>query len=155
MKNLLTNKLAVVGMAVGVTIGGTMAYAYWSADGSGSGGAQAITAQSLTVAASSGTADLYPGFTGGDLFFTVSNPNPYPVSFTSMSPGTVTSSDQANCPASNVTVASATGLSIGAAANASNVARSIADVVSLSSTAPSACQGVTFTVELTLTGTSV
>jgi len=41
------------------------------------------------VNAATGAADLYPGFTGGDVHFTLSNPNPYPVTFTTMTAGTV------------------------------------------------------------------
>jgi hypothetical protein len=129
-----------------------MAYALWSANGSGSGSAKALTAQSVTVTAATATADLYPGYTAGDVFFTLTNPNPYPITFTSMTSGTVTSGDEANCPAANVTVANASGLSLAVAGSASNVARSIADVVTLASAAPNGCQGVTFTIALTLTG---
>jgi hypothetical protein len=38
------------------------------------------------------------------------------------------------------------------AANASNVANTIANVVTMVSGAPDGCQGVTFTIPLTLTG---
>src|SRR4051812_33108229 len=75
----LKKKVAVVGVAVGAVIGGNMAYAVWTANGSGSGNAKALTAQTISVSASTGTADLYPGFTAGDVFFTVSNANPYAV----------------------------------------------------------------------------
>ncbi len=148
----LKRKVAVVGVAVGAVIGGNMAYAAWTANGTGSGNAKALSAQAITVTASTGAADLYPGFTAGDVFFTVTNNNPYPVTFTGMTAGTVTSSDPTNCPASNVTVANATGLSIAAAANASGVSRSIADVVSMGHSAPDGCQGVVFTIPLTLSG---
>jgi hypothetical protein len=52
-----------------------------------------------------------------------------------------------------VTVRNASGLSITAAANSSNVAESIANVVSMASGAPDACQGVSFMIGLTLSGT--
>ena len=104
MKSFL-KKVAITALAAGLGLAGGAAYALWSASGSGSGSAQAITAQSVTVSASTGTADLYPGFTGGDVFFSLTNPNPYAIRFTSMTAGTVTSSNQASCPASNVTVA--------------------------------------------------
>jgi hypothetical protein len=144
MKSLI-KKAAIAGLAVGVALSAGMAYALWSANGSGSGSAKALTAQSVTVTAATATADLYP-------FFTLTNPNPYPITFTSMTSGTVTSGDEANCPAANVTVANASGLSLAVAGSASNVARSIADVVTLASAAPNGCQGVTFTIALTLTG---
>jgi hypothetical protein len=144
-------KLVIVAVCL-VTLGG-IAAALWSATGSGSGRARATTAQSVTVNATTGAADLYPGFTGGDLFFTLTNPNLYGVTFSSMSAGTVTSSDPTNCPASNVTVGSATGLSLPVGGSATSGTLSIADVVSMASAAPNGCQGVTFDVAVTLTGT--
>jgi hypothetical protein len=139
--------------AVGVITLGGIAAALWSATGSGSGRARAATAQSITVSATTGAADLYPGFTGGDLFFTLTNPNPYGVTFSAMSAGSVTSSDPTSCPASNVTVSSATGLSLPVAGSATSGTLSIANVVSMASAAPNGCQGVTFDVAVTLTGT--
>jgi len=138
---------------VAISLSGTaVAFALWSANGVGTSSAKALTAQSLTVTAATATADLYPGFTLGDVFFSVNNPNPYPVTITSMTPGTVTSSSPTLCPATNVTVASATGLSIPVAANSTASGQTIANVVTMASTAPDGCQGVTFTINLTLTG---
>jgi hypothetical protein len=133
--------------------GGAVAFALWSANGVGTSSAKALTAQSLTVNAATASADLYPGYTLGDVAFTVSNPNPYPVTITSMTPGAVTSSNPLGCPATLVTVASTSSLSIALAAGATNVAQTIADVVTLSSSALDGCQGVTFTIGLTLSGT--
>lgn len=127
--------------------------ALWSANATGTSQSKALTAQTITATASTATADLYPGFTGGDVFLNLANTNPYPVQFTAMVPGTVTSSDQTNCPASNVTVAGKTGLALNVPANGSATAQTIADVVTLASAAPDGCQGVTFSVALTLTGT--
>jgi hypothetical protein len=106
----------------------------------------------LTVTAATGAADLYPGFTGGDVFFTITNPNPYPVTFTSMTAGTVTSSNPAACPSTNVSVANASGLSLAAAASSTSGTQSIANVVTMAAGAPDGCQGATFTINLTLSG---
>jgi hypothetical protein len=151
MKSLL-KKVAVVGVGVGAVIGGAFAYALWTGNGTGSGNAQALSAQTVTVTAATATADLYPGFAGGDVYFTLSNGNPYDVTFDTMAAGTVTSSAPVACPASNVSVATPTTISIVSAAGSSNVAESIADVVTMDSAAPDGCQGVTFTIALTLTG---
>lgn len=137
--------------AVGLAAG--FAPAAWSGSGSGSGRATARTAQTATVNATTGAADLYPGFTDGDVHFTLTNTNPYPITFTSMSSGTVTSLDAGNCPAANVTVdASASGLSLTVAANSTSGPLSIADVVNMAAAAPDGCQGVGFNIALTLTG---
>ncbi len=150
------SKIAV-GAAVAVSAaGGGVAWAAWSANGSGSGRAGSLTAQSVTVTAVTGAADLYPGFTNGDLYFTLTNPNPYSVTFTAMSSGAVTSSNVTTCPSSNVTVdATATGLTINVAAGATSATVSIPDVVNMASTAPDGCQAKTFDIVLTLTGTQV
>jgi hypothetical protein len=142
------------GLVLGVTLlGGGIVGALWSAGGSGPGQAKAVTAQTLTVAAATGAADLYPGFTGGDVFFTVTNTNPYPVTFASMTAGAVTSSNPGGCPSSNVSVANATGLSLAVGASATSATLSIVDVVTMVAGAPDGCQGATFTIALTLTGT--
>lgn len=147
-------KTAVIaGAFVGVA-GAGIGYAVWSANGSGSGRAGSVTAQSVTVTAVTGAADLYPGFTQGDVFFTLINPNPYPVTFTAMAAGAVTSSDIPNCPSSNVTVAAtATGLTLNVAANATSGTLSIPNVVSMAVVAPNGCQAKSFDIVLTLTGT--
>lgn len=146
-----SKKFAVIGAVGSILVAGTVA-ALWSANGAGGGQAKALTAQSVTVNAAVGAADLYPGFSAGDVYFTLTNTNPYPIEFTAMTSGAITSSNAGACPASNVTVASASGLSLTVAANATSTSQSIADVVSMGSAAPDGCQGVTFTIALTLTG---
>jgi hypothetical protein len=145
-------KIGLIGVIVGSLLAGKVVMALWSSTGTGGGQARALSAQGVTVNAATGAADLYPGFTGGNVFFTLTNPNPYPVTFTSMTPGAIVSSDPTGCPASNVTVVGATGLTLTAAAGATSASRSIAGVVSMASSAPDGCQGVTFTITLDLTG---
>ncbi len=147
-----TRKVGTVSIAMLLLTGGGIAVALWSANGDGSGQAKALTAQTLTVTAATATADLYPGFSGGDVSFTITNPNPYPVSFASMTPGVITSSDPTNCPSTNISVLNASGLGLLVGANATSGAQSIANVVSMAGSAPDGCQGVTFTIALTLTG---
>ncbi|MCA1844285.1 MAG: hypothetical protein LC792_14075 [Actinobacteria bacterium] len=142
--------IGAVGVA-GIVAAGT-AYALWTANGSGSGSSKALSAQAITVTASTGAADLYPGFTGGDLSFTLSNPNPYPVTFTSLVPGSVSSSNTGACAASNVSVTNPVTVNLSVAAGATNVPFTVSDVVSMASGALDGCQGITFTVPVTLTG---
>jgi hypothetical protein len=146
-------KIVVAATAsVGLVVGGGLAYATWSATGAGSGQAKALTAQTLTVNAGTGAADLYPGFTAGDMYFTINNTNPYPVTMTAMTPGTITSSDPTNCPATNVSAIPKSGLSLSVPASSTSGQLSIADVVSMQAAAPDGCQGVTFDIVVTLTG---
>lgn len=150
-------KLAASAALLAVAVGG-LAYAVWTSSGSGSGRAGAVTAVDLTVNAASGTADLYPGTTEGDVSFTITNTNPYPVTFTSMAPGgAITNTvpgDATACPPANVTVTGATGLSLTVAADSTSPVLSIADVVSMDLAAPNGCQGKTFEIPMSLTGAS-
>ncbi len=148
----LNPKVAAGAIAVIFTLMAGVAFAAWTADGTGSANARARTAAPLTVTAVTGAADLYPGFNDGDLHFTLTNTNPYPVTFTAMTPGAITSSSPSACPTSNLTVDTASGLSLPVSAGATSGTLSIADVVNLASNAPDGCQGVTFTVAVTLTG---
>ena len=102
--NSKMKKAAAVAAILGLALTAGISVALWTSSGTGSGRARTLTAQTITVNAATGSADLYPGFSGGDLHFTMTNPNPYGVVFTSMAPGAVTSSDPTNCPASNLTV---------------------------------------------------
>ena len=145
-------KVAVIGVVVGSLLAGGVVVALWSSNGTGGAQAKALTAQTVTVNAATAAAQLYPGFSGGDVFFTLTNPNPYPVVFTTMTPGATVSSNPAGCPASNVTVVGASGLSLAAPAGGPSTGRTIAGVVSMASAAPDGCQGVTFTITLDLTG---
>jgi hypothetical protein len=143
--------IVAAGVLMGLLFAG-VAYAAWTGSGSGTGRARATSAVVVTVSASNGTSDLYPGFTGGDLHFTLTNTNPYNITFASMTPGTVTvDAGHAGCAASNVTVSPASGLSLLSAPGTSGTL-SIDNVVTMSASAPDACQGATFDIALTLTG---
>lgn len=153
--------LALVG-AVGSA--GTAAYAYWSAEGSGTAAVKSTTAQPLVVAASAVVAQgLYPGRTVG-LGFTLSNPNIYPVELTMLTGLAITSSDETGCPAGthlSVPPEVTTGLSAGGyvlpspvavPADASAVPAELANLITMGTTAPDGCQSKTFTVELAFSG---
>jgi hypothetical protein len=143
-------KLAVGAGVLGALLAGGVAFAAWTGTGSGSGTATATVSVTVTINPSTGAADLYPGFTDGDVYFTLTNPNPYSITFTDMTPGAVTPTP-ATCPAGSVTVEPATGLSL-VSPPGTSPQLSIADVVSMSTAAPDACQGASFDIVLTLTG---
>ncbi|MCA1719842.1 MAG: hypothetical protein LC779_01595 [Actinobacteria bacterium] len=144
-----------------------VAYAYWSATGTGAGTVKATTAAPLGVAAlTSPLADLYPGKTD-DLGFLLSNSNGYPVSLTKLTAVTVTSSDQVGCPGGTyITLPAAvtTGIAAGGyvlptaisvPAGATATSASIAGLITMATSAPDACQGKNFTVALSFTGSQV
>ena len=65
--------------------GGAAAFAAWTVGGGGSGTATAVSAQNLTTGTAATTAALLPGHLGrGNLSLSVNNPNPFPVTITSV-----------------------------------------------------------------------
>lgn len=155
MRKPSLRRLAVTSALVLGSLGVSAAMAQWTTSGTGTSEAKSLTAVVLTVTARTATADLYPGFVDGDVYFTVANTNPYPVSLTSASFNGVTSSDTTACPSANVTVdATKTGLTLAVPAGGTALL-TIADVVNMLTTAPDGCQSKAFTIGLTLTGTQV
>jgi hypothetical protein len=148
------------GAALAVLLSAGVVFALWTGQGTGSGRARATTAVTATVTPVNCTpaacVDLYPGFADGDLYFTITNPNPYQITFTSMTAGAITvdAGHSAGCLASNITVDSpVTGLSLVAPANSTTGQLSISDVVTMIAEAPNECQGASFDIVLTLSGT--
>ena len=141
----------VVGLftVAAVGIGGSVAYAAWTSTATGSSQARSGAASSATVTAATGTAGLYPGASDA-VYFTVTNPNSFPVTYTTANFGAVVSSDPALCPAANVTTADKTGLSITVAANTTSATLSIPAAVTMAANAPDGCQSKTFTIPTTL-----
>lgn len=150
----LPRRTVVLGGAGTVLVAmiGGVAYAAWSVSATGSSRATSGTPVAGVVAVATPTASLYPGGSTG-LFFTVTNPNSFPVTYTAQSYGTVTVDDATACPAGNVTVANTT-VSISLAAGGTSTVQSPAGAITMASTAPDGCQGRTFTVATTLTGAS-
>ena len=95
-------------VALGVMIAGLLAagiaFAAWTATGTGSGYARATSAQALTTVDVSATtaATLYPGATG-DVELSISNPNIYPVQVTDVTGNGAISTAAVGCDASVVT----------------------------------------------------
>lgn len=152
--------IALGGAALAVLFSATVVFALWTGQGTGSGRARATTAVTATVTPVNCTPspacnDLYPGFVNGDVYFTITNPNPYAITFTDMTAGAVSvdAGHAAACPASSITVDSpVTGLSLVAPASSTTAQLSIADVVTMILAAPDGCQGASFDIALTLTG---
>ena len=142
----------VAGVGLLLLGGAGVGYAAWSSTANGSSQARSTSAVDLTVTAATGTADLYPGGTGA-VYFTVENPNPYPVHLTAADFATVTSDSEATCPASNITV-NDQAVNITVPAKTTTVTQSVAGAVGMVTAAPDGCQARTFTIATTLTGQS-
>jgi hypothetical protein len=146
---------ALAGMAIALAAG--IAYAAWSVSGSGSGGAGAKSALGLVVTEvdpSSPGASLYPGGPAGWVYFTIQNPNPFPVTVTGVSFGTPVSQNTTACPSANVSIdaGAPTTLNIPINANQTTGTLQVFGVLDMAHSAPDGCQGVDFSVPITVSG---
>ena len=154
-KKLFTGiAVATAAVAAGTGIG----FAVWTTTGAGSGAGGATVAQSLVVTAvvpgSSGES-LYPGGPAGWVYLTVQNPNPFAVTVSGLSWGTPASTNPSACPSANISLdaGAPTSVSVPVGANTTSGALQINNVLDLSHAAPNGCQGVAFTVPVTVTAT--
>lgn len=150
-----TKKATVVTLFLGAMFAGSIAFAYWTATGTGSGYAKAGTSSDLSTNATATVADLYPG-ADGDLFIDIVNPNAFPVLVTDVArtADPITSDGGAACDASTgVTMTDQSGLSLAVPAGGSATFQ-LDDVVSMSNASDDSCQGAVFTIPVTLTGQS-
>jgi hypothetical protein len=131
------------------------ALGYWKAQGAGSGTASTGTTSIVSLSPGAGSADLVPGGTG-QVTTVAQNPTATPLHLQSLALDTTRGtggfgfdSGHTSCGASSLTFATQTNGTTGwtAAANASTTIQ-LPGSLTLSSTAPSACQGATVTVYL-------
>lgn len=156
----VSRKLAIVAAFLAVATLAGIAYAVWTATGTGSGNAKALTAVTVTINADTGAADLYPGGPAGRVYFTLTNTNPYAVSFDTVTAASVAGvsggiGGSPACATTDLTVSTLplTGFTpVTVGANTTSATQSIPGVVAMNSSAPNACQGAVFAVSLTLTG---
>ncbi|HEX6489404.1 MAG TPA: hypothetical protein VF137_11120 [Candidatus Dormibacteraeota bacterium] len=142
----------------GVLLGAGVAFAVWSASGSGTGTAAATVAQGVTligVTPTGANATLYPGGPASAVYFQVSNPNPYAITITGVSWGTPVSNSTAQCANTNISLVGSppSAVSISVPANATSATLNVPGVLVLAHSAPDGCQGVSFNVPMTVTGT--
>jgi hypothetical protein len=143
--------------AVAVGLGGGAAFAYVGGS-SASNDASTISVVAVKADGTTGSADLLPGRQGA-AYFTLHNPNSLDVTFDEVVPGaSVVSDNTALCGSEYVSIAQTLPFEIRPAVTVSpggtSGIQSIPDLVRLAPNAPSTCQGVTFTVTLTLSGHS-
>jgi hypothetical protein len=150
--------LSTVAVLIASAIAGGIAWAQWSASGTGQGGGAAVVAKNLVVSAvtpSGSGASLYPGGPAGWVYLTIQNPNPWPVTVTNLNWGTPTSTSTSTCPNSQISLdanAPTTGFSINIPANTTTGSIQVFSVLDLAHTAPDGCQGVVFLVPVTAIG---
>ena len=164
-----------VGVVAGVFVllfGGSVAVASWTATGTGQGSARAASVSGLVVTAGSPLGALYPlpadttpatGYgsgTVGSVSTTVANPNPFPVTITSATVGSVTSSPLGGrtCAAGSVLPTSSAPIALSPpvtlAAGSAPTAVTVPGALYMVSTAEDGCQGASFSVPVTVIGAS-
>ncbi len=150
----LGRKGTVIGVLVGSMFAAGIAFAAWTASGTGSGYAKATTAQALTTVdvSASTTATLYPGATG-DVSLRIDNPNPYPVRVTDVAGNGAITSSAPGCNVASVTFTDQSGLTLDVAAGGA-ADFTLVGAVQMSAAANDGCQGATFTIPVSLSGTS-
>ena len=151
-------KIAVVFVAgiVGMIVT-AVAFAAWTANGTGSAESKAKSAQALTINTVTATADLYPTGTA-NLQYTVTNPNDYKVNINLVEPnGAITvDAGHSGCNVASVTLTAASyaqNFDVNGA-GATSASQTLTGAVQMSNAALDACQGATFTIPLKVTGAS-
>ena len=154
----------VVVLVVAVASVSSLVFAAWLSSGSGSAYGKAGTAEVLSTVDVSATtpATLYPGATG-DALIKIINPNPYPVRITSVSlNGTnadiTPDAGHSTCSPTGVSFSNRTGLTIDVPAKSGGVngvvEATLTGAVSMSNASSNNCQGATFTIPVTFSGSS-
>ena len=159
-KQLINRKLAVAVIVAVMAIVG-LVYAAWTTNGTGEAYAKAGTSQAIGTidVSASTTATLYPGISG-DVLIKLDNPNQYAVTVTAISGnGSITpDGGHSGCTTTGVTFSNQTGLSLVIPAKSGGVngvlQTSLTNAASMSNASLNACQGATFTIPVTLTGSS-
>jgi hypothetical protein len=133
-----------------------LVYAARTTSGSGSGYAKAGSAQALTTVdvSASTAATLYPG-ANGDVLIKINNPNPYPVRITDVTGnGAVTAdSGHATCVTTGVTFTDQHTQTIDIPVSSQTQA-TLTGAAHMSNASDNGCQGATFTIPVSLSGTS-
>jgi len=160
MRRRVNKKIAVLTIVAGFALVG-LVYAAWTTNGTGDAYSKAGTAQTLsTVDVSASTsATLYPGVSG-DVLIKIDNPNPFAVTVTAISGnGTIAAdSGHSGCTTTGVTFTNQTGLSLSVPAKSGGtdgvLQTTLTGAASMSNASLNACQGATFTIPVTITGSS-
>jgi hypothetical protein len=154
---LRTPAILAATIALAIAAGGGIAYAYWSATGSGNASAANGTMQPVTVTAFVGgdtpNATLIPGGSA-DVILRVTNPNAYPVQVYGVAGNGAITADPAHsaCTTTGVTFTAPAGPitpTVTVPAGAALLVH-LAGAAGMNAASQSACQGATFHIPVTL-----
>jgi hypothetical protein len=148
--------IGVGGAVVALVALDVSAYAFFRANGSGTGTASVATPMAVTLAAVAGgdsaTTKLQPGGIG-DVILRVSNPNGFAVTLVSVTGnGTITPDGSHSCATTGVTFTNQTNLSV--PINPTGSGSQLVDLtgaVAMSAASSTGCQGATFSIPVTIT----
>jgi len=164
----MTKRATILSLFLGILLASSVAFAWWTASGSGSGYTKAETAAALTTVdvSSSTVAQLHPGGSS-DVILRISNSNSYAVTVTNINGSGAILSGNATCDTASapytgngVSFANQSGswvvpAKVGAVNGTLDV--TLTGAASMSNTANTSndsCQGQTFTVPVALVGHS-
>ena len=148
-----TRKIVVLAVGAIGALAASAAFAAWTVGGGGTGTATATTSQNLTTSAATTTAALYPGITGSNLYLTVNNANPFPVTITSVNANGAATAD-AGHPTCVTTGVTYTTTAVSKVVPASGSTSFTVPSVAMSNASDNGCQGATFTIPVTFTASS-
>ena len=160
-----SKRAIITSLFLGILLAGSVAFAWWTAGGSGSGYTKAETASALTTVnvAASTTAQLHPGGSS-DVILRISNPNGYAVTVTGINQTAASSITSGNATCDNasgpytgngVTFANQSGTWVVPASGTLDVTlTNAASMANTATTANDSCQGQVFTIPVTLVGHS-
>jgi hypothetical protein len=153
----MRKKILALGVVVGVLAALGIAFAAWTATGTGNGYAKAKTAVDLSTVAVTPAATLYPGATGNALISIV-NPNDYQIQVTDITGNGAIVTSSPNVPAcdasTGVTFTNQTGQTLNVPAHSAGTLFTLTGAVSMDNSSVDACQGATFTIPVSLAGVS-
>ncbi len=149
MRNI--KRSAIVGGAALALIGGGIAFAAWTSTGTGTGSAVADHNKDLVVSVNTNVTGLFP--TGHvDVPFTVQNKNPYKMLLSGAVASNLTvDSGHSTCGVTSVSIPAVT-LTDSLAPSETSGPHMVR--VNMDNSAVQACEGATFTFDLTATGAS-
>jgi hypothetical protein len=158
-----SKRAIVASLFLGILLAGSVAFAWWTAGGTGNGYTKAETAQQLTTnnVSATTTAQLHPGGTS-DVILQIANPNTYAVTVTNINGNGAITSGNATCDNPNapytgngVTFTNQSGTWVVPAGNTLDVTLTGAAAMSnTATTSNDSCQGKVFTIPVALVGHS-
>ena len=165
MKSSMTRRtLLALGATGSIFVVSAIVFAAWLTPGGGSAYSKAGSSQALSTldASASTSATLYPGVSG-DVTLRISNPNPFPVRVTSVTidgdnDDIESDGGHGSCSPTGVSFTNQTGLTIDVPAKSGgtngSATATLSGAASMSNASANGCQGATFTIPVTMSGSS-